>query len=54
MSNRAEGFVAMLIFAVAVIGLITKANTSVLGLALSYAVGLMTMINMVLPMVSWI
>ncbi|KAI9338538.1 P-loop containing nucleoside triphosphate hydrolase protein [Obelidium mucronatum] len=49
MSNRAEGFVALLIFGVALIGLISNANTPLLGLALSYALTLMTLINMVLP-----
>ncbi|KAJ3067176.1 hypothetical protein HDU98_009622 [Podochytrium sp. JEL0797] len=49
MSNRAEGFVALLIFVVALVGLITNASTPFLGLALSYALTLMTLINMVLP-----
>ncbi|KAI8620137.1 P-loop containing nucleoside triphosphate hydrolase protein [Chytriomyces sp. MP71] len=49
MSNRAEGFVALLIFVVAILGLVTNANPSLLGLALSYALSLMTLINMVLP-----
>ncbi|KAJ3008575.1 UNVERIFIED_CONTAM: hypothetical protein HDU68_003039, partial [Siphonaria sp. JEL0065] len=49
MSNRAEGFVALLIFGVALVGLISNANPPLLGLALSYALTLMTLINMVLP-----
>ncbi|KAJ3295553.1 hypothetical protein HDU79_008900 [Rhizoclosmatium sp. JEL0117] len=52
MSNRAEGFVALLIFAVTMVGLISNASTPLLGLALSYALTLMTLINMVLPRVA--
>ncbi|KAJ3245906.1 hypothetical protein HDU78_008242 [Chytriomyces hyalinus] len=49
MGNRAEGFVAILIFLVATLGLVMNASPSLLGLALSYALSLMTLINMVLP-----
>ncbi|KAJ3317919.1 hypothetical protein HDU76_001008, partial [Blyttiomyces sp. JEL0837] len=48
MSIRAEGFIAFLIFLIAVLGLATKVSPSLLGLALSYSLSLTALFNIVL------
>ncbi|KAJ3248691.1 hypothetical protein HDU78_010922 [Chytriomyces hyalinus] len=52
MSNRAESFIAVLIFAVALVGLVTNADAPLLGLGLSYALALMAIVNGLLPRVA--
>jgi ABC-type multidrug transport system fused ATPase/permease subunit len=46
MSIRAEAFIAILIFGVAVVGIATKIPAALLGLALSYALTLTALLNM--------